>query len=114
MKCTNRNKMATTLLYMNKNSIIANESNRKKYDRKIQTNSIAVTATATSNDLFPYLLKNDKKQEVTNVRSIDFKVGIIYFVNLITRFLNFTSIFVCQLIIEYKLGWPIIFANVLD
>jgi len=61
------NKMNTTLLYINKKSIIIN--NDEKYEENIENNEIKSMTTSTakaSTNPFLYLLKNDKQELSSN------------------------------------------------
>lgn len=70
MKHTNTKKMATTLLYINKKTIVTNndETHTIKYEEK---NQIKYNANSNS---FAYLLKSDNKPEIKND---DLMVGIV-------------------------------------
>jgi len=72
--------MTTALLYINKKSTITDndENIKRKFEEKSKKILTTKTAKATNNDPFSYLLRNDKKQEINNVASIDMKVGIIF------------------------------------
>lgn len=60
LKHTNTNKMATTLLYINKKTIVTNndETHTGKLEEKSQIKS------NTSSNPFAYLLRNDNKPEI--------------------------------------------------
>lgn len=80
MKCTNSNMMTTALIYINKKSTITNndENIKRKFEEKSKKILTPKKAKATNNNPFAYLFKNDKKQEINNVTSIDMMVGIIF------------------------------------
>lgn len=71
MKHTNNIKMANTLLYINKKPIIGiDEKKNANFEDKSEIKSMnTITAKASSNP-FAYLLRNDNKQEITNVKVI--------------------------------------------
>jgi len=71
--------MKTAQLYINqKISIIDNENINRKFEKKSKKLLTTNIAKATNNDPFTYLLRNDKKQEINNLASIDMMVGIIF------------------------------------
>lgn len=74
------NKLANTLLYINKKSVVLNndETNSKHCEIKAMT---TITAKATSNP-FAYLMRSDTKEEIKSFNPDDLMVCISHIVNL--------------------------------